>query len=481
MGAVDDGGLSLSSRARCTALDTGLGQVGSAMKAFASDGEPHPGRSNSMAYDVVILGSGYSGLMAALRFSAWTSPLKALLISERGTFTERVRLQEALIKPIALRLPPLGTWLSDTKLEFLEGRVEELQPLSGTVIVRTPQGSLAVRFQRCIYALGSVTDTHGVPGADKRAFRLDPGPGPRSAEALRKRLLDAPGGTTIAVVGGRNTGVEAAAEIKAAHPDLKVSIISSASAGDFGKGAPVEEAVRTQLRQLGVSLIDDDPVEEVRKDHVLTRSGKMVPAEICIWATGLRSPPIAATAGLAVDENNRIWVDGSLRSISHPHIVAVGDAARPLAPTGASYRQSALAALVSGAYAGRSLLREARGRPVRPFSFSAFGQGVAVGTAGVGFVTYPDDGQASLVLTGRFALRLRNLLVLLLIWLLRIERFWPGLALFWIGRRRVSWSEADALVRKVPDLRLPDSPSAKAGMGPQSRPSTASGGGGDRP
>jgi NADH dehydrogenase len=431
-------------------------------------------REHGLAYNVVILGGGYAGLMAGLRFSAWTCPLKALLISEQGTFTERVRLQEALIKRVAPRQPPLAKWFSETKLDFLKGRVEELHPSSGAVIVRTAEGLLAVRFHRCIYALGSVTDTQGTPGADGRAFHLDPGAGPRSAAALRQHLRDARAGATVAVVGGRNTGVEAAAQIKAARPGLEVTIIAAGAAGDFGKGAPVEQAVRNQLGRLGVRLVDDDPVEQVREDHVLTRSGKLVAAEICIWATGLRSPSIAAAAGLAVDGGNRIWVDGALRSISHPRILAVGDSARPLAPTGAAYRQSALAALTSGAYAAGSLLKEARGGRTRPFSYSAYGQGVAIGTAGVGFVTYPDDGQASLLLTGRLALHLRNLFVGALIWFLRIERLWPGLALYWIGRKRVSWADADGLARKLPNLSLSMSPPKSAAPGAAPRRGTSS-------
>ncbi|HEX5258423.1 MAG TPA: FAD-dependent oxidoreductase [Sphingomicrobium sp.] len=416
---------------------------------------------HSAAYDVVILGAGYAGLMAGLRLSGWTCPLKALLVSEGAIFTERVRLQESLIKPVAPRLPPLGQWLSETKVEFLQGRVEELHALSGTVTVAAPQGLTSVRFRRCIYALGSATDTGQAEGASRHAFRLDPGDGTHAADALRRRLLEAPPGTRIVVVGGGNTGVEAAAEIRAARPDLSVTIVAAGSAGDFGKGARVEAAVRGQLGRLGVLLIDDDPVEQVRPDHVLTQKGHKIAADICIWATGLRSPSVAAAAGLAVDSSNRIWVDGGLRSISHPRILAVGDAARPIAPTGAVYRQSALAALTTGTYAAASLLKEARGKRTRPFSFSAYGQGVAIGTAGVGFLTYPDDGDGYLVVTGRFALHLRNLFVRVLVWCLRIERLWPGLGTFWIGRKRVAWSDADAVVRELPSLGLPEFPSSE--------------------
>jgi NADH dehydrogenase len=406
-------------------------------------------------YDVVVLGAGYAGLMAGVRLSAWSCPLRALLISESEIFTERVRLQESLIGAVPPRLPPLGKWLSDTSLDFLQARIEGLRAASGIVVISMLGRLHSVRFVRCIYALGSMTDVDTVRGAAEYAFRLDPGDGPHAAAALRERILNAPVGDHIGVVGGRNTGVEAAAEIKAARPDLAVSIIAAGSAGGLGKGARVERAVRDQLVKLGVSLIDDDPVQEVRARDILTKSGRAISADVCVWATGLRSPAIARAAGLAVDESNRIWVDGALRSISHPSILAVGDAARPLVPAGATYRQSALAALASGAYAARSLVREVRGKSPRPFSFAAYGQGVAIGSVGVGFVTYPDDGQGYFVVTGGLALRLRNLFVRVLIWCLRIERFWPGLSPFWIGRRRVSWTQADTFAAKAPDLSSP--------------------------
>src|SRR5215472_4375925 len=125
-----------------------------------------------------------------------------------------------------------------------------------------------------------------------------------------------------------------------------------------------------------------------------------------------------------------------------------GDAAHPVTPTGAPYRRSAFAALVSGAYAADAILAQPADRRLRPFSFSTFGQGIAIGRSGVGFFSYPDDRQRLFILTGGTARRVRNLFVWLVTAVLKMERRFPGF-FFWPGRRRVSWRQANDAIEKA--------------------------------
>jgi len=402
-------------------------------------------------YEVIVLGAGYAGLMAALGLAGRNRLTRIALVSGNEQFVERIRLQEGVSGTVAARMPPLADFLAKTKVEFIRGHVEALDAVKRCVRIDVDSAAREFTFDRCIYALGSRIDEVSVRGVAEHAYRLDPGSGSRFVDALRSKLEASAGQSIrVVIVGGANTATEAAGEIKATWPTAEVTMISRSRGGDFKKGARLEHVVRAELQRLGVRLIDSQTIAEVRASEVVTAVGDIIPADICVWAGGLRAAPIAREAGLAVDPQDRILVDPTLSSISHPHIVAVGDAANPIAPTGAHYRMSAFAAIISGAYAAKRIVDETRGREPRPFSFSAYGQGVAIGRSGVGFFTFPNDSRAYFVLRGPLALCIRNVFVWFLVFFLKLERRYPGSSLFWIGRRRVSWKRVRESISRTP-------------------------------
>jgi NADH:quinone reductase (non-electrogenic) len=396
-------------------------------------------------YDITILGAGYAGLMAALRLGARKDRSQRIaLINAQDPFVERARLQESIARPVPPRIPAISTLLHGTGIDVIVGRVAGLDAERRTVHVALASGDHEISFDRALYALGSRTDADTVPGVATHAYRLDPGDGPRAAAALREALEStANPSRRVVVVGGGATAIEAAGEIKARWPETEVTMIARNRCGDFKGDASVERALRAELDHYGVRIIDHAAVVEVRSGEVITTAGASLPFDLCVWSGGLTAGSLARAAGLATDARGRIFVDPMLRSISQPTIFAAGDAAHPVAPTGAPYRQSVFAALASGAFVADVIA----GGDIdhRPFSFSTYGQGIAVGGRGVGFLAYPDDRKRLFMITGRAGYHTRNVFVWISTYLLKLERRHPGFFARWVcpGQARVSWETAN--------------------------------------
>ena len=385
--------------------------------------------------NIIVLGGGYSGVMAALRLASQTKRLATsiTLVNALEHFVERPRLQEQATGMIPHHRP-IAHMLRGAKARFLQGWGTAIDPGQQCVHVQTSSGEQQLTYDYLVIALGSRVNRHTIPGVDDHAFTLDPY-GDLTSEALKSKLTTyGQNGFRVVVVGGGATGLEAATQVKGRYPHSEVSLVTQGQVGAF-KGARVQQHFIEALREQTIAIHENARVNQVEQDGVVLDSGQ-IPADIIIWAGGFVASPLAREAGLQVNGQNQVLVDPYLRSLSHPNIYAVGDAAYPVEEPGVPTRMSLFMALVSGAQAAENIAAKLKGQSPQPLSFVWYGQGIALGPHdAVGFGTYPADVAWPLILRGMLAVKIRDFFVWYLGAALELERRISG-SFYWNGKGR---------------------------------------------
>lgn len=361
---------------------------------------------------IVVLGAGYAGLSAAKR-AAWRlrhHDAQVTLVNARDHFVERVRLHQ-LAAGQPLPELPLTALLAGADVELVVARVIGIDTRTRTVHLDAAPHRLA--YDVLAYALGSGADTSGTTGADEHAHTLA---GVEQAVRLRSRLAHS---ASVAVVGGGLTGIEAATEIAASHPDKKVHLVSRGRIGT-GLSAPARRHLHHGCRRLGLTVREHTSVTAIDRDGLLLDDGSALAVDTTVLTAGFRVPELAAAAGLEVDERGRMKVDRALRSTSHPEIFGIGDAA-VIHPQGGNARMSCQTSLPMGLQAGDRIADLIAGRNPRPARIRYLWTNISIGRHdGVTQFTRSDDsplGRA--ILTGLASARFKETITRATVWRVR--------------------------------------------------------------
>ncbi len=380
---------------------------------------------------VVIVGGGAGGLELAARLGTRFGPSHVTLVDARPFHVWKPSLHEVAagtldIHQEGLSYPMLAR---DRGFRFVMGALEGLdreRQMIRVGAVRAPDGeevlpAREVSYDTLVLSVGCGANFFNTPGAEQHAIALD---STDAAERFRMSLLKLMAKAEVARSGDRRTdGGPTAAPTAGGTPDMHVVIVGGGATGvelaaelhestrnlsSYGGGNPAElttrahisvleggprllaplppsvgEAARALLGQRNVQVETSCRVAEVRADSVIDTEGRVFPADLVVWAAGIKASPLLASLDLPVNRLNQIEADTHLRTVD-PNILAMGDCAAVPWEDGKTLPARAQVASQQATYLNDVIGARIQGRaaPSEPFVFRDRGSLVSIGQGG---------------------------------------------------------------------------------------------------
>ncbi|MBU3579637.1 NAD(P)/FAD-dependent oxidoreductase [Polynucleobacter sp. 73C-SIWE] len=374
----------------------------------------------SRAHRIVIVGGGAGGLELATKLgdSYSADKIAVTLVDKNRTHIWKPKLHEVAAGSMDLADQELD-YIAQAHWHHFRFRLGELVGIdrekkeiqvapyideSGELVTPTQ----AIPYDILVISIGSLTNDFGTQGVEQYAQRLE---SLGDAKRFHLRLVNAclraqaqtsalaPHQLKVAIIGAGATGVELAAELHRTtraiisfgmdrvdpEKDLKVVLIEAAPKILPALSERISLAAEKLLTDLGVKVMTNAKVQKVQADKVVLADGQEIPAELIVWAAGVKAPDfLKGIGGLETNHVNQLLVLPTLQTTLDQNIFAIGDCAACPWPEanngkGGIVPPRAQAAHQQASHLYKQINRIIHHQPLKPYQYRDFGSLVSLG------------------------------------------------------------------------------------------------------
>ena len=377
---------------------------------------------------IVIVGGGAGGLELATRLGDTLGKRKraeVTLIERNRTHVWKPKLHEIAAGSMDITDHEVG-YLAQSHWHHFKYRVGEMIGLDrerrevlvgpyideeGVEVVR----ARSIPYDTLVISVGSQSNDFGTPGVREHALRLE-----SAADALRfhHRMINAcirahaqgtplrPEQLHVAIIGAGATGVELAAELHRTtrevvaygldrvdpDKDIQVAVVEAAPRVLPALPERLSQATAQLLGEIGVAVHVNAKVASVSAGAVHLADGRSLPAELIVWAAGVKAPDfLKDIGGLETNRINQLVVNATLQTTRDEAIFAMGDCAacvwKDVAPGRGAREHDGVKIVPPRAQAAhqqakhllRQIKRRIDGQPLQEWQYRDFGSLVSLG------------------------------------------------------------------------------------------------------
>ncbi|HDU8575409.1 TPA: NAD(P)/FAD-dependent oxidoreductase [Vibrio diabolicus] len=258
--------------------------------------------------------------------------------------------------------------------------------------------SRELEYDILVMAIGSTSNDFNTPGVRENCIFLD---SPEQAhrfrtemnnEFLKLHAKNGNGTVDIAIVGAGATGVELSAELHNAVKELRtygfgdldssklnVNLIEAGERILPALPPRISAAAHQELVKLGVNVRTATMVTKAEKDGLTTKDGEKIPAQIMVWAAGIKAPDfIKDISGLETNRINQLVVKNTLQTTRDDDIFVIGDLAQCTQADGSFVPPRAQAAHQMASQAFSNIVAKINGRELKDYVYKDHGSLVSL-------------------------------------------------------------------------------------------------------
>ena len=252
------------------------------------------------------------------------------------------------------------------------------------------------RYDTLIIAVGSVTNDFNIPGIREHCMFLDTR---QEADRFHQNLLRhyftaqtrrtplRPGQLHIAIAGAGATGVELSAELHEATRQLveygldqiipenvRITLIEASDRILSALPERLSHLTAQALHNIHVDILTGQRIVRATADGFHTARGLFIPAEIKVWAAGIKAPDfLQELDGLETNSSNQLVVTPALQATRDENIFAFGDCAACPLPGGGIVPPRAQSAHQQAALLVKTMKWRLGGRPLPAYRYVDYG------------------------------------------------------------------------------------------------------------
>lgn len=349
---------------------------------------------------VVIIGGGFGGISVAKKLKKVDVDVTLIDKSNHHLFQPLLyQVATAAMSPGDIAIP-IRAVLGNHRAKVILGDVVDVDKESRHIQLKSGR---QIHFDYLVMAPGSHYNYFGhdewktfAPGlksiADGLQLRERILLSLEEAEQLDDPTLREPY-LTYVIIGGGPTGVEMAGAIAEiakrnmmrdyrtfSKNETRVFLVEAGPQILNGYPNSLSEKARETLESMGVRVLLNTPVTDIRENEVFFKEGSIHTPNI-IWAAGVVASPLLSTLNVEQDKSGRVKVEDDLSIPDSDHIFVIGDAAHKTDKNGNPLPALAPVALQQGKFIGKLIKYELRGRKRKTFHYTDKGTMATIGRA----------------------------------------------------------------------------------------------------